>query len=124
VTRRSTASFFDRLRRASGLRILFLVATFLASQSALACAFDVASEPAAIGSPANGGDAGADTGDDCCSLCVGCTTCGGCTSVALKSRAVPDVLAILVPQQATKPPAVPPRSWTPPSPLRPPIALD
>jgi hypothetical protein len=112
---------FDRFRRASPLRVIFVVAALLASQSSMACAFDEA-PPQEIEYAAGVAESPDGSGDDCFSLCFECASCGGCCSVAVNLRgsdAQPAFAAIdrmLITSATTAP-----KLWTPPALLRPPI---
>lgn len=117
---RPSSSLFDRLRRARLPRVLLVMATLLASQSALACAFEgLLSVPGTeIVDVANG----AGDEQDCCNLCPDCASCGICHASATGLRSAGNQPAPLVFSCAklnltTSAPAL----WAPPTLLRPPI---
>jgi hypothetical protein len=129
--RNGPLTLFDRFRRATTLRVFFLVAALLASQSSLACAFEnvfaaPASAPSIVVAEGAQDHVPAvpeeNSGDDCCGLCRTCTHCGGCCSFAVAVRAgeahvsVPSILYANI-SFATAAPAL----WAPPALLRPPI---
>ena len=121
--RRPVLTLFDRLRRGSGLRVLFAMAALLASQNSLACALEEAFAPQTevveVGVAAS-----ADTpSDNCCGVCFDCAQCG-CCGIALNARAGGDRhadLSIADGRQSLHTAA--PRHWTPPTLLKPPISL-
>jgi hypothetical protein len=111
-----------RLRRASSLRVLLVIATLLASQTALACAFEAAFE---FQSAADVADVDASDGikDDCCTMCVDCAHCGGCHSSLASPRSAHNPLdhASIAYAKISLADAAP-TLWTPPALLRPPIS--
>jgi hypothetical protein len=122
-THRAQMTLFDRFRKAPALRVVFLIAALLASQSSLACAFEgvfaggqtdvsiVAPDPVQ-----------ADTGNGCCNLCLNCTNCGGCCSFAVSLRASDTRLSLASIAYANLGLATAaPTLWTPPTLLKPPI---
>jgi hypothetical protein len=121
--RREHTALLDRFRRTPALRVLLVLATLLASQSSLACAFEAVAE--AAGSELVAGTEvvpAADT-EGCCSLCFDCAYCGSC-SLAASLRA--DSLGVsfeLVLAEKLTPATEASHSWTPPALLRPPITV-
>jgi len=123
-------SLFDRFRRASALRVVFLVAALFASQSSLACAFEEvfaapqaeAAIAAADSVSGHAPDFEKNSGDDCCGLCRNCTHCGGCCSFAVAVRAGDASVSGLFTFHANLSFATAARPlWTPPTLLKPPI---
>jgi hypothetical protein len=117
--RNSKLSLLGRLRGASALRVVLIVATLLASQNALACAFEEAFAAQAIEIVASEES----EEEDCCTLCFDCAHCGGCHSAAESPRATHGHLPF---QSITFTnltlATVAPKLWTPPALLRPPIS--
>ena len=117
----STTTLFTRLRRASALRLVFVVAAILASQSSAACALEEAI--AGQGTEWVAGDPGSENPDPgCCSLCPDCTHCGGCCGIADLARDGQALMALSMSSGSKLTPAtVAPRLWVPPTLLKPPI---
>jgi hypothetical protein len=115
-------SLFDRLRRASALRFVFVIAAVLGSQNFLACAFEEFSAAQATEVMAGVVEV-AGSGDDCSALCLDCAHCGGCCSFAAMPRAhaAPMALASFAHAKISLATAAP-ELWTPPALLRPPIS--
>ena len=108
-------TLFDRLRRASALRAVLVVAALLASQNALACAFEEVLVAQGTEIVANE--------EGCCTLCFDCANCGVCHGSALSSRASSNHLSFRSSTYAKFPiEATAPTLWTPPALLRPPIS--
>ena len=109
-------TLFDRLRRASALRGVLVVAAMLASQNALACAF----EEIVV---AQGVEIAAESGEGCCTLCFDCANCGVCHGSALNTRASGNHLSFRSATYAKfTDETTAPTLWTPPALLRPPIS--
>jgi hypothetical protein len=115
-------TLFDRLRRASSLRLVFVIAALLASQNFLACAFEEFSAAQVTELAAGTGEAEG-AADACCALCLDCANCGGCCSFAVtpRSDAAPLALASIAYAKMSLATAAP-DLWTPPALLRPPIS--
>jgi hypothetical protein len=99
--------------------VLILVAALLASQGALACAFEalVESQGTEIAAQPDAAD-----GEACCNLCPDCASCGVCHLSAVSPRGAGSQPAALYVEYskftfATAAPAL----WAPPALLRPPI---
>jgi hypothetical protein len=112
-------SLLNRLRRAALPRVLILVAALLASQNALACAFEGLIEFQGLEVVAQTDEA---AGEACCNLCPDCASCGVCHTSAVSPRGAgsqPAALYVMYSKItfATAAPAL----WTPPALLRPPI---
>jgi len=109
-------TLFDRLRRSSALRGVLVVAAMLASQNALACAFEEVlvaqgTEIVAIE-------------DGCCTMCLDCANCGVCHGSALSSRASGDHFSFRLATYAKfTAETTAPTLWKPPALLRPPICV-
>jgi hypothetical protein len=130
-TRNTQMTLLERFRRASVLRVVFVVAAFCASQNSLACALEeamgaqgielsagVSADVVALDALASGED----LEDGCCTLCFDCANCGGCHTSAVSPRIDAAHLAFvsiafakisLAPGMRTP--------WAPPALLRPPI---
>jgi hypothetical protein len=111
------STLFDRLRRASALRVVLILAAMLASQTSLACAMEATSAAQDTEIIAT-----EESGEDCCALCLDCAHCGGCHSFAVNPRdafAQFSFAGILTAKLTAATAA--PTSWTPPALLRPPI---
>jgi len=130
-THNGQITLFDRFRRTLVLRVVFLAAALLASQSSLACAFEAvfAAQETELSIVVVGvvqSDAAAASadhaGEDCCSLCVDCAYCGGCCSFAVTARlnAAHLSLASIADANLSLATAAP-TLWKPPTLLRPPI---
>jgi hypothetical protein len=120
LMRRTSMSLFDRLRRATLPRVLLLVATLMASQSSLACAYESLLQ--APGSESAAAAEALPESSDCCELCPDCASCGVCHASAAGLRSAgsqADTLVIVFAKLnfATAAPAL----WAPPTLLRPPI---
>jgi hypothetical protein len=115
--RPDSQTLFDRFRRPSALRVVFIIAALLASQSSLACAFEGILDSQGIEIVVN--DV---SGEDCCTSCVNCANCGSCHSSAVSPRAGSAHLSFLSISFAKLSLATAaPKLWTPPALLRPPI---
>lgn len=114
--RHEELTLFDRLRRASALRVVFIVAAMLASQTSLACAIEGAL--AAQGSEVIALE---ESGDDCCALCFDCAQCGGCHSAAVNPRTGNAQFFLSIHNATFTIATAAPKLWTPPALLRPPI---
>jgi hypothetical protein len=122
-------TLFDRLRRASALRIVLIAATLMASQSSLACAFEAAvgnqgteaiasMDSGSVGAEAPSSD---DSDGGCCSFCLDCAHCGGCHSSVLNLRSQSGLALALIVETRAQLDDVAPALWTPSTLLRPPI---
>jgi len=130
---RAHPSLFDRLRRSFALRLLLPCAALLASQTSLACALEesASGESIALVAGPSPGDAQPDAGETpapndggCCALCTDCAHSGGCCVFAASPRAGLQVFALAaLPGAHIGFSTSAPVSWTPPTPLRPPIAI-
>lgn len=117
-TGHSAHTLFDRLRRASALRVVLVVATLLASQNSLACAFEEVLAQQGIEIVVSEA-----SDEDCCTLCFDCAHCGGCHASAVSPRAFLGHLSFQSITFANLSLAsVAPKLWTPPALLRPPIS--
>jgi hypothetical protein len=123
--RPDTLTLFDRLRRASALRVVLVVAAMFASQNSLTCAFEevfVAQGTEIVASDVAGASAD-ESGEDCCTLCPDCASCGGCHTSAVSPRAINAHSSFRTATYAKFTLAtVSPKHWTPPALLRPPIS--
>jgi len=129
ILTRARPSLFDRLRRATALRVLLACAALLASQTSLACALEESTtgETVALVAgalPAETADTAAPDDGGCCALCTDCAHSGGCCVFAASPRAGALAFALASLSDAsigfsTSAPV----SWTPPTLLRPPIAI-
>jgi hypothetical protein len=112
---------FDRLRRGSCLRGLFVVAALLSSQNSLACALEELLAPASEVVEVVMGAATEAPADDCCGVCFDCAHCGCCVP-ALGARAGGEHTADFSIAGGKKwPRTAAPGLWTPPTLLKPPI---
>jgi hypothetical protein len=117
-------ALFERLRRASVLRVLVVIATLLASQGSLACVIEDVFSGAdmALGADLDVSSSTDQAGDECCTLCFDCAHCGGCHGSAVSPRlgqVNPGVQANVCAKITFATAA--PSHWTPPALLRPPI---
>ena len=111
-------TLFNRFRRASALRVVFVVAALLTAQSAVACALE-----AAVVAEATEIAAAAVATDDCCNLCLDCANCGACHAASVSPRAAGPSLSFRSAIYATIAfPTAAPQHWTPAELLRPPIS--
>ncbi len=121
----NAVTLFDRLRRATALRVVLVVAMVLASQNSLACAFE---EPAAAQGTeilaseiVSASTEGAD--EECCFFCFDCAQCGGCHSSTMSLRAGNGHMFFRrTTYEKVSAPTVAPKHWTPSALLRPPIS--
>jgi hypothetical protein len=116
-----TPSLLERLRRATVLRALLLVAALMMVQSGIGCLCDPA---AAAETVQVAGMQAPDESDDCCALCTDCAQCGGCHTSVVSPR--PDLGPLLVDSltDARIAAAIAARApWTPPAHYRPPIDI-
>jgi hypothetical protein len=130
MSRNAQMTLLDRLRRASLLRVVLVIAAILASQSSLACAFEAATgdqgvELAAgvfVDEKARAVASGENPEDGCCSLCFDCAHCGGCHTSAVSPRigAAHPAFASYAFAKISRVTSAPTR-WTPSALLRPPI---
>jgi hypothetical protein len=114
---------FEKLRRASTLRVVLVIATLLASQNSLACVIEDVFSGADIALVADQGASSPTdpAGDECCTLCFDCAHCGGCHSSAVSPR-LGHTAGLLAGADAKFTFATAaPSLWTPPTLLRPPI---
>jgi hypothetical protein len=118
-------TLLSRLRRASSLRFVFVIAAVLASQNFLACAFEewTGGQGVELGTGQAAAFAADDgSGDDCCALCLECANCNGCCGMAASTRshaASPALVSSALTKITLD--TVAPAFWTPPTLLRPPI---
>jgi hypothetical protein len=114
-------TLFVRLRRATSLRLIFVIAAVLGSQNFLACAFEEFS--AAQGTEAAAGIFAAEgSGEDCCALCLDCANCGGCGFAVMPRAHIAAIAFDSVDYAKISLAAAAPETWTPPTLLRPPIS--
>jgi len=114
-------TLFVRLRRATSLRLIFVIAAVLGSQNFLACAFEEFS--AAQGIEAVAGIFAAEgSGDDCCALCLDCANCGGCSFAVMPRAHIAAMAFDSFDYARINLAAAAPELWTPPTLLRPPIS--
>jgi hypothetical protein len=116
-------TLLHRLRRAPALRVLLVVATLLASQSSLACAFEAVAEAAGSEIVADTEAVPAGETEGCCSLCFDCVYCGGCGFAASLRADNLGVSFELTLSEKLTPATEASHSWTPPALLRPPITV-
>ena len=113
------------------MRFVLVLAALLASQNSIACVLDVGTERRETASIEQMFEASADAacidgqGDDCCTLCVDCASCGGCHSSVLSTRTLPahpefDSGGYELAHLSTAAPTL----WKPPTLLRPPIVAN
>jgi hypothetical protein len=114
-------TLFVRLRRATSLRLIFMIAAVLGSQNFLACAFEELS--AAQGIEAVAGIFAAEgSRDDCCALCLDCANCGGCNFAVMPRAHIAAMAFDSIDYAKISLAAAAPELWTPPTLLRPPIS--
>ncbi len=113
-------TLFVRLRRATSLRLIFVIAAVLGSQNFLACAFEEFSAAQGIEAVAGSFEAEG-SGDDCCALCLDCANCGGCGFAVMPRAQTPAMAFDSIDHAKIILAAAAPELWTPPTLLRPPI---
>lgn len=113
-------SLLERLRRATALRVVLLVAALMMAQSGIVCLCDSAASAAETAQPA--GMQALDEGEDCCATCTDCAQCGGCHTsvVSPRSDTGPVLLGSLTDARIAAATAAR-APWTPPAHYRPPI---
>jgi hypothetical protein len=115
-----TPSLLERLRRATALRVVLLVAALMVAQSGIVCLCD---SPASAPETAQvAGMQAPVEGEDCCAMCTDCAQCGGChtSAVSPRSDSGPALLASITGARIAAATAAR-APWTPPAHYRPPI---